>query len=60
MITGWQTSEERLRKAMKIPPAKKLELLEELHRLAVKTSSKRLMAIRWKLRENRRSTNKLT
>lgn len=54
MITRWETEDERLRKAMKIPPKKKMELLEEMHQMAVKTSSKRIMALRWKLRENQR------
>ena len=52
MITKWETDQERLHKAMKIPAKKKLELLEQLHQFAVKTSNKKLMAIRWKLRSN--------
>ena len=52
MITKWETESERLQKAMKIPAKKKLELLEQLHRLTVKTSNKNLMALRWKLRKN--------
>lgn len=53
MITKWETPEERTRRLMKIPLKKKLELLEELHKFAVKTSSKKMMAMRWKLRESR-------
>ncbi len=51
MITKWETPQERTRRLMKIPVKKKMKLLEELHRMAVKTSSKRLLKIRLKLRE---------
>ena len=53
MITKWETPDERTQRLMKIPPKKKLELLEELHQMTVKTSTKRMMKLRWKLRENR-------
>lgn len=43
--------EENLRQYMKIPAKKKLEILEELHRMAVETSSPKIMKMRWKLRE---------
>ena len=50
---GWETPDERTRRFMKIPPMKKMELLEELHQMVVKTSTKRMMKLRWELRENR-------
>ncbi len=49
----WETQEERLKRFTKIPPAKKLELLEELHRMVVKTSSKRMLKLMLKLKESR-------
>ena len=52
MKMGWESDDERLRRWVKIPAKQKLEWLEAMHRFAVKISSKRLMAIRWKLREN--------
>ena len=51
MITRWETEAERLNKNKKIPVAKKLELLEELHSMVVKTSTKAMLKLRWKLRE---------
>ncbi len=52
MMTQWETPEERTQRLMKIPLQKKLELLEEMHEMIVKTSSKEMLALRWKLREN--------
>lgn len=43
--------DEKLRRYIKIPAKKKLEMLEKLHQMAVKTSSRKLMKLRWKLRE---------
>ena len=53
MITKWETSDERVKRFMKIPPIKKLEWLRQWHEFLVKTSSKETLAIRRKLRENR-------
>lgn len=53
MIFEWETGEERLKRHMKIPAKKKLEWLQQMHELVVKSSSKRTMKIRWKLREMR-------
>lgn len=51
MANKWEVIDEKLRRYMKIPPKKKLEILEELHRMVVKTSSPKVMKLRWKLRE---------
>ena len=51
MANKYQITDEKLRRYMKIPPRKKLEILEELHQMAVKTSSPKTMKLRWKLRE---------
>jgi hypothetical protein len=53
MTFEWETEEERLKRYMKIPPKKKLEWLRQIHEFTVKSSSKRTMKIRWKLREMR-------
>lgn len=51
MTNKWEAIDEKLRRYMKIPPKKKLEILEELHQMAIKTSSPKVMKLRWKLRE---------
>ncbi len=51
MINKWEDADEKLRQYMKIPAKKKLEMLEELRQMAVKTSSPKVMKLRWKLRE---------
>ncbi|MDD5292494.1 MAG: hypothetical protein PHY46_04895 [Candidatus Omnitrophica bacterium] len=51
MANKLEIIDEKLRRYMKIPPKKKLEILEELHRMAVKNSSPKVMKLRWKLRE---------
>jgi hypothetical protein len=51
MTLECETEEERLKRHMKIPDKKKLEWLQQMHELVVKSSSKRMMKIRWKLRE---------
>lgn len=53
MNFGWETEEEKLLKYMKWPAKKKLEWLRQMHEFTVKTSSKKMLALRWKLRENR-------
>jgi hypothetical protein len=53
MIFEWETEEEQLKRHMKIPAKKKLEWLQQMHELVVRSSSKRMMKIRWKLREMR-------
>jgi hypothetical protein len=52
MANKWETIDEKMRQYMRISPKKILELLEELHRMAVKTSSPKVMKLRWKLRES--------
>ena len=52
MIKGWTTDDEQLKKLMKVPIKKKFEWLENMRRFVLKISSKKLMKIRWKLREN--------
>ncbi|MFH0732581.1 MAG: hypothetical protein V2A72_06650 [Candidatus Omnitrophota bacterium] len=44
-------SKERLLRYIKLSPKKKLEWLRQMHEFTVMASSKRLMAIRWKLRQ---------
>lgn len=43
--------DEKLRRYMKIPAKKKLEMLEELRQMVVKTSTLKIMKLRWKLRQ---------
>lgn len=49
----WETQEQRLRRFMKISPQKKLEWLRQMQELRQMTSTKRLKAIRRRLREAR-------
>jgi len=53
MIYTWKTEQSHLLKAMKISPKKeeKMEWLREMHEFIVKSSSKRDLLIRWKLRK---------
>lgn len=51
MKNKWEIADEKLRRYMKIPAKKKLEILEELFQMVVKTSSSKVMKLRWKLRE---------
>jgi hypothetical protein len=53
MTFRWETEDERLLRSMKIPPKKKLEWLREIQEFMEKSSSKRTMRIRKKLRETR-------
>jgi hypothetical protein len=53
MSFEWETEEQRLLRFMKIPAKKKLEWLRQIHEFTVKSSSKRTMRIRWKLRDMR-------
>ena len=47
----WESDEERLKRWMKIPPKKKLEWLEQIRELTLKSASKRDRKLRQKLRE---------
>ena len=49
----WETPKERALRHMRVPPQKKMEWLHQMHQLVLKSSSKRLLAIGQKLRENR-------
>ena len=51
MTNKWETKDEKLRRYMKISPKKKLEMLEKLRQMAVKTSTFKIMKLRWKLRQ---------
>ena len=52
MIKGWESGDERLKKTIKISAQKKLEWLENMRQFVIQISSKKLMKIRWKLRDN--------
>ena len=54
MIFKWETKEERILRFLKIPPEKKLEWLRKMQEFTKKTSSRRLLLIRKRLRELRR------
>ena len=47
----WEDEKAKFLIYMKIPPKKKLEWLRQMHEFTVKTSSKKMLALRWKLRE---------
>jgi len=49
----WENERAKLLFYMQIPAKKKLEWLRQMHEFTVKTSSKRMLALRWKLRESR-------
>ncbi|MFH1441070.1 MAG: hypothetical protein ABIH18_03385 [Candidatus Omnitrophota bacterium] len=51
MILKWETQEERLLKFMKISPKRKMEWLRQMNEFMVKSSSKQIKSIRWKLRK---------
>lgn len=53
MTFDWETEEEKLLRYMKVPPEKKLEWLRKMHEFTVKASSKRMLRLRWRLRESR-------
>lgn len=53
MIFAWETEEERLKKFIDISPKKKLEWLYQMHLFILKSSSKRNLSIRKKLRKMR-------
>ncbi len=53
MIFEWETDEERVSRFMKIAPVKKMEWLRKMQEFTLKTSSRRLLAIRWQLRRKR-------
>jgi hypothetical protein len=55
MKFGWETEEEKLLRYMKIPPKQRLEWLQKMHEFTVKSSSKRMLKLRWKLRESKQS-----
>ena len=53
MRNHWETQEERVLRFMKIPVQQKMEWLRQMQEFTVKTSTKKLLAIRWKLRNQR-------
>ena len=53
MISKWETVEERVRRHMQVPPQKKMEWLYQMHQLILKTSSKRTLRLRQKLKAQR-------
>ena len=50
---GWESPQDRLWRFMKIPPFKKLERLYQMHQLVLRSSDKKMKAVRLKLRELR-------
>jgi len=53
MIFKWESEEEKLRRFMKVPPGKKMELMRQMSEFMNKYSSKRTREIRQRLREGR-------
>ncbi|MCG2711843.1 MAG: hypothetical protein L6416_05925 [Candidatus Omnitrophica bacterium] len=53
MIFDWENEEERLKRFISISPKKKLEWLHQMHSFILKSSSKRGMVRRAKLRQMR-------
>ena len=53
MIFEWESEEEKLRRFMKIPPKKRMELMRQMNEFMNKYSSKRTREIRQKLRDGR-------
>ncbi|MBI5416155.1 MAG: hypothetical protein HZA29_05005 [Candidatus Omnitrophica bacterium] len=53
MIFEWETHDQRLRRFMKISPQKKLEWLHQMHEFMLRTSNRRLKAVRLELRKKR-------
>jgi len=53
MTFEWETRKERVKRFMKIPALKKMEWLRQMNAFMIKTSSRKMMTIRLKLRENR-------
>ncbi|MBI5149441.1 MAG: hypothetical protein HZA28_01540 [Candidatus Omnitrophica bacterium] len=53
MIFEWETHDQRLRRFMKISPQRKLEWLQQMHEFMLRTSSKRVKAIRLELKRKR-------
>jgi hypothetical protein len=53
MISKWETSEEKIRRTMKISPKKKLEWLKDMHDFLCKTLTKKQKRLFYKLRESR-------
>lgn len=56
MIFEWETHDQRLRRFMKISPQKKLEWLRQMQEFMLRTSSKRVKAIRLELRRKHQET----
>ena len=56
MIFEWETRDQRLRRFMKISPQKKLEWLRQMHEFMLRTSSRRVKAIRLELKKTRQKT----
>jgi predicted Fe-S protein YdhL (DUF1289 family) len=53
MRTRWETREEKLLRWMKVPAKRKMEILYELHQMAVKNKSKKTRRIRLALKRAR-------
>jgi hypothetical protein len=51
MNYNWETEQDRLKRFIKISPKQKLEWLYQMHLFILKSSSKRTMALRRKLRQ---------
>jgi uncharacterized FlaG/YvyC family protein len=51
MNFGWEDERERLLRFMKIPPKRKLELLQQMNEFTRKFFSKRQKKIFWRLRQ---------
>jgi hypothetical protein len=47
----WEPDDEKLLRYLKIPPKKKLEWLQKMHEFTVRSSSKHMLKLRWRLRE---------
>jgi len=47
---GWESEDEKLLRYMNIPPRKKLEWLQKMHKLILATSTPERKKIFWKLR----------
>ena len=58
MIFKWETEDERLLRLMKIPAKVKLEWLRQMHEFIVKTSSKKELMMRRKLKKAKITKNR--
>ena len=55
MTFQWESSKERLLRFMKIPAQQKMEWLYQMHEFMLRTSNRRLKAIRLELRKKRQA-----